>query len=382
MSGRRAVGGFTKRACVDLLQKAGFGAKPEHGSPAASTSSTHAQTFLPATPVLLRGTTFSVYSSEWSWSTRTQRSWTARHLGLRPKGACDMYDEERCRDHAREKMSEGRITVDRSSPASPPPTSLRISRSQPLDPLLCQYGRLSADRPGVMAEHYEQENEQQNKTWQDMSREWRYVVCGVVGANCVVFLMWQATSIRRFMAKNFAISSAGVLKEGRLHTLITSIFSHYDAVHLGANMACLVIFGKSLMPILGRSRFLALYLGAGIASSLAQVAWPVVAPDHLRYSPYQLGLGARCVCVCVCVCVRACVCACVCVCVRVAAFGNSPYQPGLGRQVEAWISSRIRLLSTPPPPYTPTHTPTHTHPPLKGVYIHPSTCRLFVPMKT
>jgi membrane associated rhomboid family serine protease len=180
-----------------------------------------------------------------------------------------------------------------------------------------------------MAEHYEQENEQQKRTRQDISREWRYVVCGVVGANCVVFLMWQATSIRRFMAKNFAISSAGVLKEGRLHTLVTSIVSHYDAVHLGANMACLVIFGKSLMPILGRSRFLALYLGAGIASSLAQVAWPVVAPDHLRYSPYQLGLGARFVRAC------ACVCVCVCVCVRVAAFGNFPYQPGLGRQVEA-----------------------------------------------
>jgi hypothetical protein len=309
MSGRRAVGGFTKRACVDLLQKAGFGAKPEHGSPAASTSSTHAQTFLPATPVLLRGTTFSVYRSGWSWATRTQRSWTARHLGLRPKGACDMDDEERCRDHAREKMSEGRSTGDRFSTASTPPTSLRISRSQPLDLFLCPNGRLSE---GATAEHYQQENEQQNQTRQDMSREWRYVVCGVVGANCVVFLMWQATSIRRFMAKNFAISSAGVLKEGRLCTLITSIFSHYDAVHLGANMACLVIFGKSLMPILGRSRFLALYLGAGIASSLAQVAWPVVAPEHLRYSPYQLGLGARCVCV------RARVR----VCVRVAAFGN------------------------------------------------------------
>ena len=196
-----------------------------------------------------------------------------------------------------------------------------------------------------MAEHYEQENEQQKRTRQDISREWRYVVCGVVGANCVVFLMWQATSIRRFMAKNFAISSAGVLKEGRLHTLVTSIVSHYDAVHLGANMACLVIFGKSLMPILGRSRFLALYLGAGIASSLAQVAWPVVAPDHLRYSPYQLGLGARCVCVCV----RA---RAACVCVRVAAFCNSPYQPGLGRRsiANVLISSRKLLLSTPPPP--------------------------------
>ena len=42
-----------------------------------------------------------------------------------------------------------------------------------------------------------------------------------------------------------------------------------------------------------------MFLGAGVASSLAQVTWPMIAPEHLRYSQYQLGLGARCVCVCV-----------------------------------------------------------------------------------
>ena len=40
-----------------------------------------------------------------------------------------------------------------------------------------------------------------------------------------------------------------------------------------------------------------MFLGAGVASSLAQVTWPMIAPEHLRYSQYQLGLGARCVCV-------------------------------------------------------------------------------------
>ena len=100
------------------------------------------------------------------------------------------------------------------------------------------------------------------------------------------------------MGKHFALSSAGVLKEGRFHTLITSIFSHYDPVHLGANMCCLIFFGKEVVAILGQARFAALFVASGLVSSMAQVAWPLVAPPQSRYSQYQLGLGARSVCLC------------------------------------------------------------------------------------
>ena len=56
------------------------------------------------------------------------------------------------------------------------------------------------------------------------------VLVGIVGANVVVFILWQSTATRRFMGKNFAVSSAGVVREGRYHTLLSSIFSHYDPV--------------------------------------------------------------------------------------------------------------------------------------------------------
>ena len=118
------------------------------------------------------------------------------------------------------------------------------------------------------------------------------VLLAIVGANCVVFLIWQNTYTRRFMGKHFAVSSAGLLKEGRYHTLITSIFSHYDVVHLGANMGCLLFFGKEVAAVLGRTRFAAMFVVSGLVSSLAQVAWPLIAPPQSRYSQYQLGLGA------------------------------------------------------------------------------------------
>jgi membrane associated rhomboid family serine protease len=61
---------------------------------------------------------------------------------------------------------------------------------------------------------------------------------------------------------------------------------------MGVNLGCLLLCGKELIPILGSLRFLGLFLGAGTASSVAQVAWPHVAPEHLAYSQYELGLGA------------------------------------------------------------------------------------------
>ena len=41
---------------------------------------------------------------------------------------------------------------------------------------------------------------------------------------------------------------------------------------MGVNLGCLLLCGKELIPILGSIRFLGLFLGAGTASSVAQVA--------------------------------------------------------------------------------------------------------------
>jgi membrane associated rhomboid family serine protease len=91
-----------------------------------------------------------------------------------------------------------------------------------------------------------------------------------------------------------ALLGGQVLLEGRVHTIITSVFSHYDWLHLGANAATLLLFGPEALALLGARRFLSLYLSGGVVSSCCQVAWPLAAPRAVRaqYSPNQLGLGA------------------------------------------------------------------------------------------
>jgi hypothetical protein len=173
----------------------------------------------------------------------------------------------------------------------------RASGRRP-DARLTQTGKLLLQRN--LEKQIKRREQKPKQRWEEPDEPARTppVLLAIVGANCVVFVLWQSTSIRRFMGKHFALSSAGVLKEGRFHTLITSIFSHYDPVHLGANMCCLIFFGKEVVAILGRARFAALFVASGLVSSMAQVAWPLVAPPQSRYSQYQLGLGARSVCLC------------------------------------------------------------------------------------
>jgi membrane associated rhomboid family serine protease len=55
-------------------------------------------------------------------------------------------------------------------------------------------------------------------------------------------------------------------------TLFTAMFSHAGLLHLGGNMLFLWIFGNNVEDSMGRVRFVAFYLLAGLAATAGQVA--------------------------------------------------------------------------------------------------------------
>ena len=134
------------------------------------------------------------------------------------------------------------------------------TRLMALKTRVTQPSTVSTDWENRRSFHHEDKNheEETRETFID-----KYALWSILSVNVVVFCMWQNLSWRRFMAKNFAISTAAVTQEGRFHTIITSFFSHYDWVHLGANMCCLWFFGSETLRILGGRKFLALYVGGG-----------------------------------------------------------------------------------------------------------------------
>jgi len=59
---------------------------------------------------------------------------------------------------------------------------------------------------------------------------------------------------------------------GQWYRLITAAFLHFEIFHIGFNMYALYIFGPPLEAALGRMRFIALYLLAGIGGSVLSLA--------------------------------------------------------------------------------------------------------------
>jgi membrane associated rhomboid family serine protease len=53
-------------------------------------------------------------------------------------------------------------------------------------------------------------------------------------------------------------------------TIFTSMFLHGGWLHLGGNMLFLWIFGNNVEDLLGRARYLVLYLASGVAAALVQ----------------------------------------------------------------------------------------------------------------
>ncbi|KAH7549237.1 hypothetical protein JRO89_XS13G0002600 [Xanthoceras sorbifolium] len=91
-------------------------------------------------------------------------------------------------------------------------------------------------------------------------------VLGLIIANAAVFILWRIAD-QKFMMNNFTISLDNFV-HGRLHTLITSAFSHVDIEHILSNMIGLYFFGMNIGRSFGPEYLLKLYLAGAIGGSV------------------------------------------------------------------------------------------------------------------
>lgn len=132
------------------------------------------------------------------------------------------------------------------------------------------------------------------------------VTKALIGANLLVFLLVIATGgsdgVVRWL---FALIPVGgtALVNGQLQTvqgvadgaywqLVTSMFTQVELWHIGFNMVALYIIGPQLEAILGRGRFLALYLLSGLVGSAAVYWWAAPASSTVGASGALFGLMA------------------------------------------------------------------------------------------
>jgi rhomboid protease GluP len=86
----------------------------------------------------------------------------------------------------------------------------------------------------------------------------------------IVYCIWVFVLPYNFMSNHFAISRIN-LKAYRLHTLVTSSFSHNQIMHLTMNICMLTSIGDFVQQKLTRSEFWMLYIFSGVIGSIGSV---------------------------------------------------------------------------------------------------------------
>uniref|UniRef100_K3W832 Peptidase S54 rhomboid domain-containing protein n=1 Tax=Globisporangium ultimum (strain ATCC 200006 / CBS 805.95 / DAOM BR144) TaxID=431595 RepID=K3W832_GLOUD len=148
------------------------------------------------------------------------------------------------------------------------------------------------------------------------------VLAGIIAANTAIFGLWRVSfsnpSMQRFMWRHFACSYTAIAHGKRVHTLLTSAFSHITFPHFGINMFMLWEFGRHILaPANNRNdawysraiaqskvvdyfrnpksasqrlqldKFMVLYLSSAVASSALSIV-----VSNLRGTPGVFTIGA------------------------------------------------------------------------------------------
>lgn len=97
--------------------------------------------------------------------------------------------------------------------------------------------------------------------------------------NIAIWVIWQfakgnsdeSSELMKFMYANFMVSADGVIHHYRLHTLITSAFSHQDLMHIFWNLLFFWFLADDVERVYGKLNFYWLYIFGGVTASLAHI---------------------------------------------------------------------------------------------------------------
>jgi membrane associated rhomboid family serine protease len=105
---------------------------------------------------------------------------------------------------------------------------------------------------------------------------------GLIVANVILYVLSWQVLLGPALARNFGMLGVAVAV-GEWWRLFTAPFLHAGLWHVGLNMLALWILGSVLEPLLGRSRFLTLYLVSALGGAVA---------SYVFNAPTVLSVGA------------------------------------------------------------------------------------------
>ncbi len=108
------------------------------------------------------------------------------------------------------------------------------------------------------------------------------IVLTIIAVNVVVFFL-ERFGTDTSVVNRYAMWPAAVHVEGQYYRVFTAMWLHANFLHIFFNMIALLIVGPAVEVLLGKLRFLALYLIAGIGGSVC---------SYLLSQPNVAGIGA------------------------------------------------------------------------------------------
>ena len=107
----------------------------------------------------------------------------------------------------------------------------------------------------------------------------------LVGINILIFVLMEITRMQDWFMGNGASYTPFIL-EGQYYRLITSMFLHFGIEHLGNNMLSLIFLGDILEQIVGKWKYLIIYMGGGLLGNLLSMGL------EIRTGDYAISAGA------------------------------------------------------------------------------------------
>ena len=115
-----------------------------------------------------------------------------------------------------------------------------------------------------------------------------YVTWLLLGANIALFLLTEllggSTAVDVLI--RLGAMESWLIASGEYWRLFSAMFLHSGLIHLGFNVIGLLIFGHQVERLYGYTRFLVIYILAGLAGSITSYAF------NLSSAPYAIGVGA------------------------------------------------------------------------------------------
>ncbi len=108
-----------------------------------------------------------------------------------------------------------------------------------------------------------------------------YITVLLIALNILYFLYLEflgSTEQVSLMIEHGAMYTPLILEQGEYYRLLTSVFMHFGISHLANNMLMLFVLGERLERMLGKAKYLILYLFCGIGANVISMLWSM--SDH------------------------------------------------------------------------------------------------------